>query len=135
MGKKFAAIFSTIALSSTAFVTALIGAIGLGGLWAAPAGAATVSVPLSCQTTNIPVLGSSVSTRSQDTIGTAPATVAQNGTFTMSVQPVPETLASDAGSGATLKYVQDFRVHVPVPANATWGGGLTMCWPRMRRIR
>ena len=119
MGKKFAAILSTLALSSTAFVTALIGAIGLGGLWAAPAGAATVSVPLSCQTTNIPVLGSSVSTRTQDTIGLAPATVAQNGTFTMSVQPVAENLASDAGSGATLKYVQDFRVHVPVPANAT----------------
>lgn len=113
MRKKLGAILSTLALGSTAFV-AVAATVGV-----EPAGAAVVGVPLSCQTTNIPVLGSSVSTRVQSTIGTAPATIAQNNTFTMSVQSAADSLSSDAGSGATLQYVQDFRIHVPVPANAT----------------
>ncbi|MEO6469367.1 MAG: Calx-beta domain-containing protein, partial [Acidimicrobiia bacterium] len=126
MGKKFAAILSTIALSSTALVTALIGAVGLSGLWAVPAGADTVAVPLSCLVSNVPVIGSQTATRNQGISTTTVTHVYQNDTFSVAISPSPGNESADLGSGATLRTIRNLHYRTTVPANSQLVGSATL---------
>ncbi|HEY3725320.1 MAG TPA: Calx-beta domain-containing protein [Acidimicrobiia bacterium] len=83
-----------------------------------PAGADTVNVPLSCQVSNVPVVGTQTQTSVQTTTAIAVDHVYQNGTFNLSVSAAPTSQASDLGSGATLRYLHDFSVFIPIPANS-----------------
>ena len=85
----------------------------------APAAADTVGVPLSCQVSNVPVVGTQTQTTIQTTTATAIDHLYQNGTFNLSITAAPTSQASDLGSGATLRYLHDFSVFIPVPANST----------------
>src|SRR5437016_3508308 len=110
MRRRLATITSVLTVTGGLTVAAIV-ATGT------PAAAATVTVPLTCQTSGIPVVGTQVSTRDQLMTGTAPDHAYQNDVFDMSQQPAPDNLSPNAGSGATLNYVRDFRIHFAIPAN------------------
>src|SRR5689334_9811483 len=113
MRRKLVALLSAVALIP-------LGVISSGVLEdVAPAGADSVSLPLSCQTTGVPVIGSQTSTRNQPLVSTAPDHVYQNANFTVSIAPAASNESSDLGSGATLKNVHDLHYKVNIPANST----------------
>src|SRR5690349_6403565 len=102
--------------ASVALVVSSFGA--LTAINVAPAAAAIVTVPLTSQTSGIPIVGSQTSTKDQATTTTAPSSLFQNDLFTLSIGAPPETEGSDLGSGATLNNIHDIHVHIPIPANA-----------------
>ncbi len=79
----------------------------------------SVSLPLTCLTSNVPVVGSQTSGRNQPLVSTAPDHVYQNGTFSVSIAPAASNESSDLGSGATLKNVHDLHYKVNVPPNSS----------------
>ena len=91
-----------------------------------------MSLSLSCNTTNVPVVGSQTSTRIQVINTTAVDHVYQNGTFTVAVTPQPGNESSDLGSGATLRYIRDLEYRVGVPANSQLLVLLDLRWLRPR---
>src|SRR4051794_26977028 len=106
MGSKLFSTCASVALVTGSFVSVVIDV--------QPAAADNVTVPLTCQTSGIPIIGSQTSDRDQATITTAPAAVFQNEVFTISVGAPPETVSSDLGSGATLNNIHDLRLRVPI---------------------
>src|SRR5438034_1322380 len=111
MGTRFVAICASVAL--------LGGSLLAAGFAAAPAGADNITVPLTCRTSSIPVVGTQTSSKDQATITTAPAAVFQGELFHVTLTAPPETESSDLGSGATLNNIHDLHVHLPIPANAS----------------
>src|SRR4051812_21019711 len=117
MRTKVGAILSTLALSTTAF---LVGVETVGVT--AAAAADTVSVPLSCQVTNVPVIGSQSATRDQVITTTTVSHVYQNGTYGVAISPAPGNESSDLGSGASLVNIRDLHFRTSVPANSQLQG-------------
>ena len=123
MSRKFAAaLFATVLLP--------IGALAQqAAMSAGVAGADTVSVPLACLVTGIPVIGSQTATRDQVISATATTHVYQNDTFTVALTPAPGNESADLGSGATLRNIRNLHYRTSVPANsqlvgqAAWSGG------------
>ncbi|MDQ1520233.1 MAG: large repetitive protein, partial [Actinomycetota bacterium] len=111
MGSKFIAMGASVALAAGSFISLAVGAT--------PAGADNVTVPLTCQTSGIPVVGSQTSSKDQATITSSPAAVFQNEVFVLTVGAPPETESSDLGSGATLNNIHDLHLRLPIPANST----------------
>jgi len=111
MGKRCLSTCVSVALIGGSFIAV--------GLNAPPAGADNVTVPLTCQTSGIPVVGSQTSAKDQATITAAPAAVFQNELFHLTLTAPPETEGSDLGSGATLNNIHDLHLHLPIPANST----------------
>src|SRR4051794_31039414 len=109
MLKRLGPAFAAMTLAASLFVVATETSI---------ASAADVDVPLSCLTSNVPVVGSQTSSRIQPVSTTASAMVAQNSNFTVSISTPPDNESSNAGSGATLNHVRDMRIRIPLPANA-----------------
>ena len=123
MGKKFTAILSTLALSSTAFLAAA----GTVGVDAAGAATFSVNVPLSCLVSDVPVIGSQTASRNQPiTTTTSVSQVFQNGTYSVAISPDPGNESSDLGSGATLKNIRNLHYRTTVPPNAKLVGSATL---------
>ncbi|MEP6623904.1 MAG: hypothetical protein ABJC79_05650, partial [Acidimicrobiia bacterium] len=112
MRKRLGAILSTIALSSTACI-AVATTVGV-----QPAGADVVTVGFNCLTSGIPVLGQQASVRSQGITTTAISQIYQNNTFNVAITTAPGLESSDLGSGATMNYIYNLHVYVPIPANS-----------------
>src|SRR4051794_8796112 len=117
MRTRFGAAVTSVVLLAASFVSAV-------AFDASPAAADTfnASVPLACQTTGIPVVGTQTSSRDQLTSTVAPASAFVNDVFNISISAPPETESSDLGSGATLRNIHDLHLYVPFPANATVQG-------------
>ena len=113
MGKRLISACASVALAVGTFVALTADAPPVA------ADTSNVTVPLTCQTSGIPIVGSQTSTKDQGTITVAPASVFQNDVFTISIGAPPETESSDLGSGATLNNIHDLHVYLPVPANVT----------------
>ncbi len=101
-------------------LVASAGVVGFGA--AEPAGAATVSLNLSCSSsTPVGTLATN------QTIGfdeTAPATVEPSQGYDESLVFPPDTVSSSQdGGSAHVDYIADLSYHVPVPANAKYVGG------------
>jgi hypothetical protein len=111
MRRKLAAVVAAVALVPVGVIGSLLES-------ASPAGASSVSLSLSCNTTNVPVVGSQTSTRIQVINTTAVDHAYQNGTFTVALTPAAGNESSDLGSGATLRYIRDLKYRAAVPANA-----------------
>src|SRR5690242_5930805 len=122
MRTKFGAILPALALSTTAFL------VGLGTVGAAPPGADSfpVNVPLSCQVTGTPAIGSTPASRNQPITTTTVSHVFQNGTFTVAISPDPGNESSDLGSGATLKNIRNLHYRTSVPVNSKMIGSASL---------
>ena len=125
MRKKFWAVVSAIALIPISVIT---GAVLED---ATPAGADTVTLPLSCLVSPVPVVGSLTTTRNQVITSTTVDHVYQNGTFTVAITPAPGNESSDAGSGATLRYIRDLRYRVQRPRELAAARALDLGWLRL----
>jgi dehydratase len=58
-------------------------------------------------------------TLNQDLVSSAPATVAPGGALTVTIDPAPNQVPTQAG-GYTIREIKDFVLKIPVPANATY---------------
>jgi hypothetical protein len=117
VSKKVLSAIAAVALAAAAM--AIIGDSG-------PAQADTVSVPLTCQTSGIPIIGSQTSNATQGITVTAPTQITQNTSDTWQYQSAVTSQSSDLGSGATLNYIHQLQVKLPLPANATRIAGPTL---------
>lgn len=99
---------------------ALLGGLAAVGLIAAPASAADVPIDLACQAT--PPIGSPQTMNiSAGVDGTAPDTVQSGSAFDVTLAPDAMTVPGSV-SGYTVKSINNLKLSVPVPANATLAG-------------
>jgi hypothetical protein len=96
---------------------ALVPVVGLVVGPAGPAGAALVTVQLSCQASS--PIGPQNADQPITIDVTAPASVPPGATFSVVAQTPVDTFPDNA-SGYTLNHARDFALRLPVPANATY---------------